>query len=136
VIQDLYTEKLAYFKQNEKPEVVLLVVDNPERIKVILAWTNLNIKHTEKLTELKSESENEVWDWLWENARYSKKELIEKSGVPLSEMGLGNKMKPLIGNRILYPDGTVNSFIQRYLREQVVKLFETKPKRTTKKSPE
>ncbi len=136
MIQDLYTEKLAYFKQNEKPEVVLLVVDNPERIKVILAWTNLNIKHTEKLTELKSESENEVWDWLWENARYSKKELIEKSGVPLSEMGLGNKMKPLIGNRILYPDGTVNSFIQRYLREQVVKLFETKPKRTTKKSPE
>ncbi len=74
-----------------------------------------------------------VWDWLWENARYSKKELLEKSGVPLSELGLENKMKPLIGNRILYPDGTVNSFVQRYLREQVVKLFEVKSKRPAMK---
>ena len=31
--EDIFTEKLAYFKQNEKPEVVLLVADNPEFIK-------------------------------------------------------------------------------------------------------
>jgi len=49
-------------------------------------------------------------------------------------MALENKMKPLIGNRIIYPDGTVNSFVERYLREQVVKLFETKPKRLGKKN--
>lgn len=134
--EDLYTEKLTWFKQNEKPEVVLLVADNPERIKVVVAWTNLNVQCAEKLTELKGTGENEVWDWLWGNARYSKKELLEKSGVSLSELGLENKMKPLIGNRILYPDGTVNSFVQRYLREQVVKLFETKPKRTAKKTSE
>ena len=131
--EDIYAEKLAWFKQNEKPEVVLLVADNPDRTKIVVAWSNLSVKRTEKLTELKGEGENEVWDWLWENARYSKKELLEKSGVPFSELGLENKMKPLIGNRILYPDGTVNSFVQRYLREQVVKLFETKPKRKARK---
>ena len=37
-------------------------------------------------------------------------------------------MKPLIGNRVLYPDGTVNSFVQRYLRDRVLKLFEPKVK--------
>ncbi len=132
--EDLYAEKLAWFKQNEKPEVVLLVADNPERVKLVLAWTNLNVKHTEKLTELRGEGENEVWDWLWENAKYPKKELVEKIGVPLSELGLESKMKPLIGNRIIYPDGTVNSFVQRYLREQVVKLFEAKPKKPTRKA--
>ncbi len=132
--EDLYTEKLAWFKQNEKPEVVLLVADNPERIKIVVAWTNLNVKHTEKLTVLKGEGETEVWGWLWENAKYSKKELTEKAGVPLSELGLENKIKPLIGNRILYPDGTVNSFVQRYLREQVVKLFEAKAKSSARKS--
>ncbi len=131
--EETYAEKLAWFRQNEKPEVVLLVTDNPERIKIILAWTNLNVKHAEKLTELEGEGENEVWDWLWENTRYSKKELIEKAGIPLSELGLENKMKPLIGNRMIYPDGTVNSFVQRYLREQLVKLFEAKPKRPVKK---
>jgi hypothetical protein len=132
--EDLYTEKLAWFKQNEKPEVVLLVSDNPERIKIVVAWTNLNVKHAEKLTALKDEGENEVWGWLWENSKYSKKELIEKAGVSLSELGLENKLKPLVGNRILYPDGTVNSFIQRYLREQVLKLFEAKAKNSAKKS--
>jgi len=132
--EDLYLEKLAWFKQNERPEAVLLVADNPERIKIVIAWTNLNVRRAEKLTELTSESENEVWEWLWENTQYSRTELKEKISVPFSESGLESKMRPLIGNRVLYPDGTVNSFVQRYLREQVLKLFEAKQKRPAKKS--
>ena len=132
--KDIYAEKLAWFKQNERPEVMLLVADNPERIKIVVAWTNLNVGLAKKLTELKGESENEVWEWLWKNAKYSQRELVEKISIPLSESGLAKKMRPLIGNRILYPDGTVNSFVQRYLREQVVRLFEAKSKSSAKKS--
>ena len=57
----------------------------------------------------------------------------EKIGTSLSEIALGYKMKPLIGNRIIYPDGTMNSFVERYLREQVLKLFEAKTKKPVKK---
>lgn len=131
--EDFYVEKLAWFKQNERPEAVLLVADNPERIKIVIAWTNLSVRRAEKLTELTSESENEVWEWLWKNAQYSRTELKQKISVPFSESGLESKMRPLIGNRILYPDGTMNSFVQRYLREQVLKLFDAKPKRPAKK---
>jgi hypothetical protein len=131
--EDFYSEKLSGFKQNEKPEVVLLVADNPERIKLVIAWTNLNVGRVEKLTELKSETENELWEWLWVNTSYSRAELKETSGIG-SEIALEGKMKPLIGNRVIYPDGTVNSYIQRYLREQVVKLFEAKPKRLGEKT--
>ena len=131
--EDLYTEKLAWFKQNERPEAVLLVTDNPERIKIVVAWTNLEVRRAEKLTELRGETENEVWEWLWKNTQYSRTKLIEKIGVPFSESGLEGKMRPLIGNRILYPDGTVNSFVQHYLREQVLKLFAAKPKRPVRK---
>ena len=134
VNEDLYTEKLASFKQNERPEAVLLVADNPERIKLVVAWSNLDVKRAETLTELRGESENEVWEWLWENTKYSRAELKEKIGVPLSELSLEIKMRPLIGNRVLYPDGRVNSFVQRYLREQVLKLFEAKPKRPARKA--
>ncbi len=132
--EDLYITKLAWFKQSEKPEVVLLVADNPERIKIVLAWTNLNVKQAKILSDLGGESEIEIWDWLWENARFSREELVERVGILFSQSGIDNKMKPLIGNRILYPDGTVNSFVQRYLREQVVKLFETKPKHPVRRS--
>ena len=74
-------------------------------------------------------SEKEIWEWLWENVIYYCNELKEKTGTSYSDSGIENKMRPLIGNRIIYPDGTVNSYVQRYLREQVVKLFDSKPKR-------
>ena len=131
--ENLYLEKLNWFKQNEKPETVLLVADNAERIKLVIAWTNLNVRCAEKLTELRGESENEVWEWLWENTRYSRSEFKEKSGAA-SEISLEGKMKPLIGNRIIYPDDTVNLYVQRYLREQIVKLFETKSKKSVNKA--
>lgn len=131
--EDLYLEKLAWFKQNERPEAILLIANEPERIKIVITWTNQDVSRSEKLTELSGKSEKEVWAWLWENTQFSWTELKEKIGIPLSESVLEGKMRPLIGNRLLYPDGTVNSFVQRYLREQVLKLFGAKPKRPAKK---
>ena len=127
-----YADKLAHFKENEKPEVVLLIADEAELIKIIVAWTNTTVARAAKLSALRGDSDSDVWDWLWRNAVYSREELIAKSA--LSEYGFEKKMRPLVGNRVLYPDGTVNSFVQRYLRDRVLKLFEAKPKRSTKKA--
>jgi len=129
---DIYAEKLAWFKENEKPEMVLLVADDPQLTKIVVGWTNTAVRRRESLSRLRGDSEGEVWKWLWENTEYSRQELITKSA--LSEYGFDNKLAPLIGNRALYPDGTVNSFVQRYLREKVLKLFDAKTKRTSKKS--
>jgi hypothetical protein len=127
---DLFTERLRWFKENENPEVVLLVVDDPEFTKIVVAWASLDVRPVEKPSRPPEESEREIWDWLWANARYSLHDLAERSSltVPLIE----RKLKPLVGNRVLYPDGTVNSFVQRYLRERVLKLFDAKPRKSTK----
>ncbi len=130
--EDEYGKRLAYFKENEKPEVVLLIADDPYLIKIVIAWTNTAITHKEKLSLLKGYSEREVWQWLWDNAVYSREDLIANSSVP--DHGFAKRLTPLIGNHVLYPDGTINTFVQRYLRDRVLKLFETKPKRPTKKS--
>lgn len=90
------------------------------------------MKPARELTQPTGDSENEIWDWLWRNSRFSSTDLKAKTGVPYSESVLEQKMKPLIGNRILYPDGTVNSFVQRYLRSEVAKLFEAKPTKPRK----
>jgi len=134
MIKDLYTEKLNWFKKNEKPEVVLLIAEKPELVKIIVAWTSLDVRRMNKLKCIPDDSEIRTWDWLWENTAYSLKELKEKSGSSFSEIALENKMRPLIGNHVIYPDGTINSFVERYLREQVVKLFEAKPRRPGKKA--
>ena len=127
----IYAEHLAHFKENEKPEVVLLIADDLDLTKIVVAWTNTTVTRAERLSPLRGESESEVWEWLWKNAVYSREELVAKSA--LTEYGFEKKMRPLIGNRVLYPDGTVNSFVQRYLRDRVLKLFEAKPKRAAKK---
>jgi len=132
--EDLYTEKLNWFKRNERPEVVLLLADNPDLVKIVVAWTSLDTRHADELTGLPGDSEREAWEWLWQNTDYRLGELKEKIDTSFSEIALENKMKPLIGNRIIYPDGTVNSFVERYLRERVVKLFEAKPKRPGKEN--
>jgi len=133
-VEDTYSQKLVWFKQNEKPEALLVVADNPPLLKIIVAWTTTPVSRADNLTLLRDDSESAAWEWLWENTRYPAGELIEKLGASVSEAGLESKMKTLIGNRILYPDGTVNSFVQRYLREQVLKLFGGKPKRPGGKS--
>jgi hypothetical protein len=132
--EDLYAEKLNWFKQNERPEVVLFLADNTDLVKIVVAWTSLATRHVDKLSELRSDSESEAWEWLWDNTTYSLQKIKGKIGTSLSEIALENKLKPLIGNHVIYPDGTVNSFVERYLREQVVKLFEAKPKRSSKKN--
>ena len=128
---DLYGEKLAYFKGKEQPEVVLLIGDDLDLIKIIVAWANTTVVRAKRPTSLRGDSESEVWEWLWRNAEYSRDDLLAKSA--LSEYTFDKKLTPLIGNRVLYPDGTVNSFVQRYLRDRVLKLFAAKPKRAAKK---
>lgn len=131
---DLYTEKLNRFKQNERPEVVLLLAANPDLEKIIVAWMSLDVKQKSILEEPPGEDECMVWEWLWDNTIYNICELKEKLGTSLSIPALENRMKPLIGNRIIYPDGAVNSFVQRFLREKVVKLFETRSRKSVIKN--
>lgn len=130
---DLFIEKLNLFKRNEKPEAVLMISDNPEFIKIIVAWSNLDVKYAGDIKGSPGESEQETWKWLWSNTSFSISELKEKLGTSLSVPALKDKIKPLIGNRVIYPDGSVNSFVERYLREQVVSLFETKSKKSGRK---
>ncbi len=124
--EDLYTEKLGGFKRSERPEVVLLLADNPELVRIIVAWMNLGVERTSKLTSLLGESESEVWEWLWENTRFDLNELKDGIGASYSGITLKNRLKSLVQNHIIYPDGTVNSFVERYLRDRVAKLFEAK----------
>ncbi len=130
---DEYYEELARFKEREQPEVILFLADDPTLPKIAISWSTLSIRPLGNMSPLPGKTDNEIWEWLWENTEYDFTELAEKAGIP--EYLLGGKLNSLIGNRILYPDGTINSFVQRYLREKVLRLFKEKPKGQTKRSP-
>lgn len=127
-----FEERLKWFKENEKPEVVLMVANNEQRVWLVVAWMNTNVTRLKRQTHLSYGSENVVWEWLWENTRFSIDELRIRSAVSEGEIESG--MKLLIANRIIYPDGTINSYVQRYLRERVFKLFVERPRRAVGKT--
>jgi len=120
--KETYATKLSWFKENERPEAVLRVAEDPDLVKIVIAWGSTSTRVKPKLTQLRSECEGDVWEWLWRNAEYCSFSLATRAGV--SQYGFDEKLAVLIGNRVLYPDGTVNSFVERYLREKVLKLFE------------
>jgi hypothetical protein len=128
----LFEKKLALSKAQESPEVVLLVADDPQMLRIVIAWTSLAVTRAEPLSELTQDAEDAVWRWLWENARYSETDLRAQSGA--SSFGFHQDLEQLIGNRIIYPDGTINTYVQRYLREKVLGLFGTKPKKRAAKA--
>ena len=41
--EDIFAKKLEWFKENEKPEVVLCIADDSGLIKIIIAWTNTTV---------------------------------------------------------------------------------------------
>lgn len=128
--ENLFSEKLAWFKENEKPEAVLLVADDPKKIKLVIAWSNMQVRCKRDIAISANESESEIWNRLWEQIDFSSGELIEKSS--LFENEVNKILKHLKGNRVIYPDGTVNSFVQKYLREKVINLFTSKVKSNSK----
>jgi hypothetical protein len=127
----LFAEKLASFKQNEKPEAVLLVADDAQKTKLLIAWTSMEVTRVNGASEPKGETENDIWQWLWKNIHYDSKDLLTKSAT--SSFGFDQQLKFLIGNRLIYPDGTIHSFVQRYLREKVLQLFSSSAKSQKKK---
>lgn len=120
-----YARKLAEFKAQETPEAVLLLADSPELIRVTVAWTNTAAAPRAPLSPPpESGAPSAWWDWLWENTLFSRSDVIEKADI--SDYNFNRRFRVLVGNRVLYPDGTVNSFVQRYLRSKMLELFNAK----------
>ncbi|MFC1588134.1 hypothetical protein ACFL54_07480 [Planctomycetota bacterium] len=124
-----FEETLLSFKDNERPEVLLFVTNNDPLIKIILVWPNVPIERSKKKFPALSEkaSTEEKWNWLWRCVRFDQEDIGDLLG---SKFGVDKKIKVLIANRILYPDGSIHSYVTRYLRDRVVKLFEAKSRRS------
>jgi len=115
---------LAEFKAKEVPEVILVVGEDPWMTRLALAWPYVSLTEIEPTMAFsKHWSEVGKWNWLWRNVRYSSESVFDVAGRSC----LDNQLYTLIANRILYPDGTVHSYVTRFLRDRVVKLLEKKP---------
>ncbi len=116
-----WDEHLGRSKESVGPEVVLMVAGHAELMRIALAWKQTEVARARRLTQFRGCSESDVWSWLWENARYDRASLLAR--IPNATAKTERNLDALIASRVLYPDGTISPFVERYLKECVVKLF-------------
>lgn len=118
---DQWVRRLNRIKRQEEPEAVLIVAGSAELMRIAVAWRGTQVSRKRRLSPCKAEDEATVWAWLWDNVDYSKADLLRR--IPGASETSEQKFNALVANRVLYPDGSVNSFVQKYLKERVVNLF-------------
>ena len=109
-------------KENEHPDVVLLISDNAEAQRMLVSWKNLQKgNHDEKK---KPTSLNDIWD----NLDF---DINQWAAIARVHTGLARDIsKMLIANNLIYPDGTLNQFVQKYLNSLVItRISKAKPKK-------
>jgi hypothetical protein len=118
-----YSQILDEFKNNENPEAILVVGEDALMTRLVLAWPNVARTEVEPPEPLSKDWDDvKRWDWLWSGIRYAKKDISSIVG----RNRLDVQLRVLIANRILYPDGTIHSYLTKFLRTRVIKLLEKK----------
>jgi hypothetical protein len=116
-----FDEVLQQFKAIEQPECLLLINEDSASLRIAVAWTAISIPRVEVPEPLPHDVRVDLWAWLWNGVSYSIADVAVRTD--LTAYVIERKLPGLIANKVIYPDGTVNSFVQRYLRERVLKLF-------------
>ncbi|MCE5230764.1 hypothetical protein LLG95_14395 [bacterium] len=121
VRQPVFDRILEQFKSGEQPESVLMVVGNAALIRIILCWAGVEIKRVGNPKTCKATGDEARWAWLWSKVTYSRDDLLAR--IPGAGSRTGKALDALIASRILYPDGTINSYVQRYLHQRTLQVF-------------
>lgn len=107
-----FIEILQEFKENESVEDVLPVMDDLSLQKILIAWPKISISHISTKKTAPS-TKNELWHWLWEQIEFEQDEITEITGI---KYDLPKMFKILIGNRIIYPDGSISLNASKILK--------------------
>ena len=118
---DLWNERLRQFKEQERPETVLVVAGNSELTRVVTAWMGIKTSRKKRVSPCERQDDDTVWRWLWKNTNIPEDWFYSR--IAGSGERAARNFAVLVANHVLYPDGTVNGFVERYLREKVLSLF-------------
>ncbi len=110
---DRWNELLAELKKAAMIQDVLPIVSDPAAQKLLLAWPRTCLRYEEP-PGAPPEDENGQWRWLWLGVAWDENELAAISA--LQPFVLRIKLDQMKGNRLIFPDGSVSQYAERYLK--------------------
>lgn len=94
-----WDEALAPYRAESGAEDLLLVLDDPERLRLLVAWPHVAIRRPTRPA-------GKGWAALWRDVQPDMEAWARCAGVPLSITPVA--FLALRDARLIYPDGTIN----------------------------
>ena len=115
-----FSELLEKFKASEEVECLVQLLDDQALRRAVGAWQATIVTFPadgqgDDCPELESKRQ---WEWLWKQIKYDQKMFGTIANI--KEHEISNMMVRLVGLRLVYPDGTINSFAKKYLQSLIV----------------
>ncbi|MCB9102622.1 MAG: hypothetical protein H6684_08550 [Deltaproteobacteria bacterium] len=119
-------ELLEAARVAETPDVILLIADNAIALKLIVAWKTVDVQNPDEDQEFSTLRD------MWKETTFEWKQWYTNAGLsPHENQRIG---QCLIANGIVYPDGTMNQMVQKYINTQIADLVtKTKSGKATRK---
>jgi hypothetical protein len=109
-------ERLKSAERMESALILMRKGDEADQLCAIaLAWENAPPAWAEN-GETCPTDDAESWNWCWRQVNIDKETIKRISGV---QYGLERLLAVLIGNRLIYPDGTLSTFATKALRHRL-----------------
>jgi hypothetical protein len=116
---------LDEFKNEESPEQIMCLRDNPALQRVVAAWPYVRRKAAPKPRP----STDDPWEAEWRAIDVDLAELRTKAAV--YEQDVEALFETARGMRLIYPDGTVNQYARQYIRALIIKELPRQPSKKT-----
>jgi len=118
-------EILDAFKKDEAAESIYPLLNEPSLCNALVAWRSVSIRY-KKASECPALDEPGRWEWLWDQVEFDVGSFGVVAGCPGGEVA--NLLNRLKGLRLIYPDGTLNSYAKQYLSQLIMLKLQGKRK--------
>lgn len=129
-----FDDILLYFKEQESgsPENIAPLIENRDLIDSLIAWKSVNTSRKDSLGECIGQSDNEKWEWLWQNVTFDLNSFAGVAGIRYQDASqLFYRLK---GLRLIYPDSTINTIAKQYLQGVIIRMIKKKEHQVPKKT--
>lgn len=113
-----FGEILSEFKRNEVPEATYPLLEDRGLCNALVSWKSVPIEYKSP-GECEETTDQKKWEWLWRKTKTDQNAFAVISG--LKPQDAGRMLARLIGLRLIYPDGTINSFAKQFLSSEIVR---------------
>jgi len=108
-----FGEVLASFKKDEEAENIVAIIDDDDLQNGMIAWKSVRIKYKAAKDCIEKDTIDR-WKWLWDQIEYDAQGFGVVAGARVQDVG--KLLDRLIGLRLIYPDGTINTLARQYLQ--------------------